>query len=215
MTAPTPSRQRPSAPTLPRAPWHTSRPDRIESCSTRLTPITLIPLSQTVKAQAIRFPEYRDRAAMGDSNLSDVLRRLGRPAEARDGYARAIAIREALVGEHPKVPLYRTNLAWSLRRRGLTLGDLGDPAAAAADARRAIALWDGLPARAGYEWFEAACAHAALAGLAGRGVGRRGRRRGLRGRDGDGPPAPGPGDGLPRGRGLPDGRGPRPAPRPP
>jgi hypothetical protein len=38
----------------------------------------------------------------------------------------------------------------------------------AADARRALALWDALPTRSGEEWFETACGHAALAGMAGR-----------------------------------------------
>jgi hypothetical protein len=41
-------------------------------------------------------------------------------------------------------------------------------AGAAADARRALELWEGLPSRTGQDWFETACAHAALAGLAGR-----------------------------------------------
>src|SRR5262249_9497695 len=46
--------------------------------------------------------------------------------------------------------------------------DLDDLAGAAADARRALALWDSLPSRTGQEWFETACAHTALAGLASR-----------------------------------------------
>ena len=101
-------------------------------------------------------------------NLSVVLRRLGRPTEARDGCDQAIAIREVLVQEVPKVPMYRSDLARSYRRRGLARGDLDDLAGAAADARRAIALWEGLPSRTGEEWFETASARAALAGLAAR-----------------------------------------------
>jgi eukaryotic-like serine/threonine-protein kinase len=66
--------------------------------------------------------------------------------------------------------VYRSSLAWSFRRRGLALGDMGDPAGAAADARRAVALSEGLPSRGGDEWFETACAHAALAGRADSGV---------------------------------------------
>jgi hypothetical protein len=96
-----------------------------------------------------------------------VLRRLGRKAEARDGSDMAVAFREALVKEVPNVAVYRSHLAWSLLGRGLARRELGDPAGAAADARKAIALWDGLPSRSGREWFETACAHAALAGLAG------------------------------------------------
>jgi hypothetical protein len=56
-----------------------------------------------------------------------------------------------------------------LRRRGLALRDLGDPAGAAADAQRALELYDGLASRSGEEWFETACCRAALLGLAGHG----------------------------------------------
>jgi hypothetical protein len=101
------------------------------------------------------------------TNLSVELRHLGRPAEAQDGCDRAIAIREALVREFPKVPIYRSHLAWSYRRRGLARRDLGEPSGAAADTRKALELWDDLPSRSGQEWFETACGHAALAGLAG------------------------------------------------
>ena len=93
---------------------------------------------------------------------------LGREAEARDGYERAIALCERLVAENPTRTLYRSHLAWSFRRRGLARRALGDPAGAAADARRALSLLEGLPSRSGEDWFETACCHAALAGLAGR-----------------------------------------------
>jgi serine/threonine-protein kinase len=113
-------------------------------------------------------PEYRNQLASSDNITSDLLRRLGRPAQARDGYERAVAIREALVQENPKLTRYRSDLAGSLCRRGRARGDLGDLAGAAADARRALAIWDKLPTRSGQEWFETACGQAALASLAGR-----------------------------------------------
>jgi hypothetical protein len=102
------------------------------------------------------------------ANLSVTLRHLGRRAEARDRCGQSIAVREALVQEVPKVPMYRSHLASSYRRRGLARGDLGEFAGAAADARRAMALWEGLPSPTGEEWFEIACIRPALAGLAGR-----------------------------------------------
>ena len=64
--------------------------------------------------------------------------------------------------------MYRSNLASTYFRRGLARGDLSEYAGAAADARRAVALAEGLPSGRGQDWFETACAHAALAGLAGR-----------------------------------------------
>jgi tetratricopeptide (TPR) repeat protein len=112
-----------------------------------------------------RVPQHRIMVAWWHTVLSVVLRRLGRPAEARDGCDRAIAIREALFQQ--EVPWHRSLLAWSYRYRGLARRDLGDFAGAAADARQAIALWEGLPSRTGREWFQTACARAALAGLAG------------------------------------------------
>jgi hypothetical protein len=101
------------------------------------------------------------------TNLADLARARGRLAEARDGYDRAIALRERLAGDDPKTPSYRSELAYSPRRRGLAQAALGGASGAAADARRTLGLYDGLPSRSGEEWFETACARAALAGLAG------------------------------------------------
>jgi tetratricopeptide (TPR) repeat protein len=98
--------------------------------------------------------------------LGDVIRTLGRPAEAREHYERAIAIHERLVKENPN-PWYRSLLAHSLRRRGLALREPGDVAGGAADTRRALGLFEGLASRSGEERFETACCRAALAGLAG------------------------------------------------
>ena len=44
--------------------------------------------------------------------------------------------------------------------------DLNDATGASADARRALALYDGVPSRTGEDWFETACCRAALLGLA-------------------------------------------------
>jgi hypothetical protein len=107
--------------------------------------------------------------AIGHTNLANLVRARGDFAAARDGYDRAIALRERLVRENPKTLIYRSRLASSLRRRGLARAGMGDVAGAAADARRALGLYDGLPSRSGMEWYQTACCHAALAGLAGRG----------------------------------------------
>ena len=141
----------------------TGKPSEAETESRRALAIL-----QKLAADNPKVPDHRDDVAGSHNNLSVILRRLGRSAEARDGSDEAIAIREALVREVPNVPVYRTHLAYSYFRRGLARGDLGEFAGAAVDARRAIALWEGLPSRTGQEWFEAACAHAALASLAGR-----------------------------------------------
>jgi serine/threonine-protein kinase len=111
--------------------------------------------------------DYRSAVSTNHVNLAEVLCSLGRMAESRDNYDRAIALSEALVREVPEATLYRSHLAHGLRLRGRVRRELGDPAGAAADARRALGLYDGLPARSGVEWYETACCHATLAGLAG------------------------------------------------
>ena len=115
-----------------------------------------------------KLPSYRRNAANVGNNLSTALRRLGRPAEAREQCERAITIMEDLAREDPGSTGYRDVLAECYLNRGLTRRALGDPVGAAADARRAVALFDALPLRSGERWFLSACAHAALAGLAGR-----------------------------------------------
>jgi serine/threonine-protein kinase len=112
--------------------------------------------------------DFRRGMSYALNNLASVVRSLGRAAEARDGYDRAISLKERLVREQPKDPEYRMALAESLRRRGLARRDLGDAAGAVADARRALGLYDSLPSRSAWQWFETACCHAALSATAGR-----------------------------------------------
>jgi eukaryotic-like serine/threonine-protein kinase len=98
--------------------------------------------------------------------LGDLLFSLGRAAEARDVFDRAISSYEASLREFPKSEWFHYRLAFSLRRRGLARGAMADPAGAAADARRASKLSDGLGSGPNY-LVEAACCHATLARLAG------------------------------------------------
>jgi tetratricopeptide (TPR) repeat protein len=115
-----------------------------------------------------KLPSYRRCAANTGNFLSIALRRLGRPAEASQQCERAITILEDLLREDPQSTEDRAILAEGYLSRGLTRRVLADPAGAAADARRVVALYDALPLRFGERWFLSACAHAALAGLAGR-----------------------------------------------
>ncbi|MDX2038129.1 MAG: serine/threonine-protein kinase [Isosphaeraceae bacterium] len=111
-------------------------------------------------------PDYRSLEARSRYRLSTVLRRLGRPEEAREACDSAVALLEKLVTEFPGAMAYRNRLAYGHHRRGLARRDLGDAAGAAADARRALTIWQAVPARDGEDWFETACAHAVLSGLA-------------------------------------------------
>ena len=66
------------------------------------------------------------------------------------------------------MPDYRASLADGLSRLARLKRDAGDAAGAAADARRAVALLEGLSARDGRQSFGLACARATLAAAGGR-----------------------------------------------
>jgi tetratricopeptide (TPR) repeat protein len=98
--------------------------------------------------------------------LGDAARSHGNFAVAKDAYERAIALVEPRIRDDPTNKRYRIDLADFTWRRGVTLGLLGDPAGAATDVRRALKLLDGLTLEHGLDWYNAACCHAVLAGLA-------------------------------------------------
>jgi serine/threonine-protein kinase len=113
-------------------------------------------------------PEFRNRLASAHASLADVHRTLGRIGDAREDYARSIAIREELVKANPKFTEYVVSLASSVRRLGLLSLATGDIAGAVAEARKAVALYNGLRSRSVEDCYELACCHAALAAAAGR-----------------------------------------------
>ena len=139
---------------------------------------------------------------------------LARPGGRGQGQLRTGNRSEGTAGpEDPTNTEHRYVLVCSMRRRGLALRDLGDPAGAAADIRRALALCDGLPPRSALDLFETSLLSrgARGPGRAGR-IGRLGGRGGNRGRQGDGMAAPGGCHGLPERERTPDRVGPGPAP---
>ena len=101
--------------------------------------------------------------------LGDVVRSSGRAAEA-EGVLRSGNRLARTVGSRsePTLAWVGYELVYSMRRRGLALRDLGDPAGAAADTRQALLIVRRVAAAVGRDSFETACCHAALAGLAGR-----------------------------------------------
>jgi tetratricopeptide (TPR) repeat protein len=111
---------------------------------------------------------FREGAAISLVYVGDVDRSVGRTAEAKSGYERAIALLERLFQQNPTDTSYRCFLVCAIRRRGLTLAELGDPAGAAGEARRALGLCDKPGPRSVELLVEMACCHAQLAGVAGR-----------------------------------------------
>jgi serine/threonine protein kinase/tetratricopeptide (TPR) repeat protein len=110
----------------------------------------------------------RDGVASSLIYLGDAVRSLGRPAEAKDEYERSIALIEPAVHQNPGGVWHRYMLACAIRRRGLSRLGFGDLAGAAADARRALAIYDGPGPWSVEDVFEMACCRAMLGGLAGR-----------------------------------------------
>jgi serine/threonine-protein kinase len=122
---------------------------------------------QQVVAAHPQFPDIRREVVRVHNNLAELLRRRGRAAESRECYQRALEVGEPLARENPQNVWYQTGPAFSLRGRGLAKLDLGDPAGAAADTRRSLALFIGLTTQSGDHCFETACCHATLSNLAG------------------------------------------------
>jgi tetratricopeptide (TPR) repeat protein len=125
-----------------------------------------------------RFPRHmlpRTRSELSNVliNMAEIERRRGRLPVARALCDQAIAIREAVIEEFPEVTGYRWRMGECVLRSGQVRLAAGDIPGAAADWRRAIASYEGLPFRGGeLAVFEASC-HAmlsAVAGLSGSGV---------------------------------------------
>ena len=135
-------------------------------------PLSCAPLAEANPA----ITSFRGNLAYALTFLGNVERSRGQAAEARGDYERAIALREARLSTDSLNLNLVFGLASSIRRRGLTLLDLGDPAGAAADVRRAMRYYDEILPKRDDEFkticchvlFESACCHATLAGLAGR-----------------------------------------------
>jgi serine/threonine-protein kinase len=109
----------------------------------------------------------RETLAEFETNAALALVAVGRPAEARACCDRAITIREGLVKESPANASFATGLATSLLRSGHARAAAGNLAGAAADWRRAGALFAAHPPEGKHAIFRACC-HGALAGLAGK-----------------------------------------------
>ncbi len=114
-------------------------------------------------------PSYPHRGNLADSleGIGWILHQMGRQAEARTVIDRAISIREERLKRAPASVLIAGFLAEVLLRSGQVRLSTGEAVGAAADWRRAIALYEGLPPR----WHDfarkEACCHAMLSGVAG------------------------------------------------
>ena len=152
-------------------------------------------IQQKLAAQSPANAMIRDRIAYALLYLGDVVRSLGRAAEANDLYERATALTEPRVRDDRTNMEHRYALVCSIRRRGLTLCELGKRERCCS--RRAARRWrciEGLPSAVGVGVVrDRAC----LLSRGTRGTGRASRIGGLGGRgrggsrQGDGMASPG------------------------
>jgi tetratricopeptide (TPR) repeat protein len=84
--------------------------------------------------------------AGSSGNLGNVLRDLGKRAEAEVAYRRALALQEQLVADFPALPEHRQGLARSYNNLGPVLVNLGRSAEAEAAFRQALAIREKLAA---------------------------------------------------------------------
>jgi tetratricopeptide (TPR) repeat protein len=101
------------------------------------------------------------------SEIGHVYLTIGQPAAALASCEKARALREALVLDNPSLAGYRSDLAVTFGIIGAAKQAAGQLAAAATAFRQAIELLDGLGAPSPEDYYNLACYHARLAGLAG------------------------------------------------
>jgi tetratricopeptide (TPR) repeat protein len=101
------------------------------------------------------------------SQIGQVLSTIGKPLEALAYAQQARAIREALIEANPSITGYQSDLAVTVGNIGVLKREARQFAEAATSFREAIALLERLPSRTPEDYYNLACYHARLAGLAG------------------------------------------------
>jgi tetratricopeptide (TPR) repeat protein len=108
-------------------------------------------------------PHYRGELANAEVDAAAALLISGRSGESRALCERAVTLYEDLIRVNPQ---FRQGLAEALMRFGQVRRAEGDPAGAAADWRRAVALLEGIPSPSRDTRMLAAGSRAGLAGVA-------------------------------------------------
>jgi tetratricopeptide (TPR) repeat protein len=111
--------------------------------------------------------EIRNDLARCHSQLGHVYLAIGKPPEALAACERARALREALVLANPSLPAYQSDLAVTLGVTGAVKQAAGHFKDAGTMFGQAIGILLGLPAPGPDDYYNLACYHARLAGLAG------------------------------------------------
>jgi serine/threonine-protein kinase len=142
--------------------WDTGRPARA------LAPYEKArALLETLVQANPAVDEIRNDLARCYSQLGHVYLAIGQPTEALVSCERARALREALVLANPSLAAYRSDLAVTLGVIGTVKQAAGQFTAAGNAFRQAIGILDNLPAPGPDDYYNLACYHARLAGLAG------------------------------------------------
>jgi serine/threonine-protein kinase len=124
-------------------------------------------LLETLAQDNPSVAEIRNDLARCYSQLGRVLSDTGNPAEGLESSEKARAIREALVLSNPSVARYKSDLAVTLGSIGALDQAAGRFSAAATAFARGIELLSGLPSPDPEDFYNLACYHSRLAGIAG------------------------------------------------
>jgi tetratricopeptide (TPR) repeat protein len=119
------------------------------------------------RAQAgAAIPDYKDELAAIHTGYADTLMAIGNLKDAHARYAEAVRIRERLIAHADGKLAYGAGFAASLRRLALTKSRSGDIVGASSDLHRAARLLRDQPSLSAEGWFDLACCHASLSGIA-------------------------------------------------
>jgi serine/threonine-protein kinase len=138
----------------------------------RRTPETLAALERArdVAASLVNaHPDSHDYdryLAAACADMGDLLSMMGKCSEAQASFDKAISIHRAILQIDPTNPASRLDLASMHRREGVALRKCGQPAAAVAPLREAIAVLGAQSAPPAGHLYNAACVHSLLSGVA-------------------------------------------------
>ncbi|MBI1324763.1 protein kinase [bacterium] len=113
------------------------------------------------------FFAFQSELVTTSINFAEFLRKQNDFQESRRAYDLALGQIESVLQKKPGNAEFSMYLAYGLRGRGLARLGSSDAAGAEADVRRSMGMWESKAEPDGFESFQTACCHIALAKLAG------------------------------------------------
>ena len=115
-----------------------------------------------------RSIQFQRKLVTCHNNIGNRLKATGRPTEAIEEYRRALAIEQKMADANPGAAQFKRDLAHGHATIGRLLSETGKTGEAAYTFRRAVDLDERLSGHSPVDWYNVACYHALLAGIAGK-----------------------------------------------